>query len=161
MNFQRERFSRRQTGGRRLQPDAVRATGPRVPRPAHAEPQSRSLQSEPELCARSSHGNAWPARAAAAPLLMGRAAMRARVTRPAPVDAKSRREQMRSQRRSPADEAVRGAPLRSPQIGRQGSTWARFWKEAESHQSFFRLSSLFGQSQCRFGFCHSHIRGRV
>ena len=58
MNFQRERFSRRQTGGRRLQPDAVRANGPRVPRPAHAEPQSRTLQSEPELCARSSHGNA-------------------------------------------------------------------------------------------------------
>ena len=71
-------------------------------------------------------GTHAPARAAAAPLLMRRAAMRARVTQPAPVDARSRREQMRSQGRSRADEAVRKAPLRSPQIGRQGSTWARF-----------------------------------
>src|SRR6185437_10110681 len=89
------------------------------------------------------------------------AAPTARAKPPAPVDARSRREQVRSQRRSPTDEAGTNVSLRSPQIGRQGSTWARFSEEAESHQSFFRVPLPFLRSQCSSGFCHSYFCGRL
>ena len=34
-------------------------------------------------------------------------------------------------------------------------------KEAESHQSFFRVPLPFRRSQCSSGFCHSHVCGRL
>ena len=129
MNFQRERFSRRQTGGRRLQPDAVRANGPRVPRPLASCRATVAVFAEraANFVRDSSHGNAWPARAAAAPLLMRRRRdASARATPPAPVDATVTARANAITKKIASGRSSAQAPLRSPQIGRQGSTWARF-----------------------------------